>query len=160
RWVRAFDCYAPTPLVSLPGLAARLGVGRLQIKHEGHRFGVGSFKALGPPYALARLLAGNVGLHDSPAALLDRLARPGAPPDDSVRVCAATSGNHGRALAWAAQRFRCPCVIYMPESTSRHRERAIRGFGAGVVRVPGTFDESLARARQDAEREGWIVVGE
>ena len=129
RWVSAFDGYAPTPLVSLPRLAGRLSVARLHIKHEGHRFGVGSFKALGPPYALARLLADSAGRHDNPLV-----------------VCAATSGNHGRALAWAAQLFRCPCVIYMPEATSRHREEVIRGFGADVVRVPGNFDQSLTRA--------------
>jgi diaminopropionate ammonia-lyase len=159
RWVRAFDGYALTPLVSLPDLAGRLGVERLQIKHEGHRFGVGSFKALGPPYALARLLAEHAGTGESPAAFLNTHARRAAPINDSITVCAATSGNHGRALAWAAQLFRCPCVIYMPESTSQHREQAIRGFGADVVRVPGNFDRSLARAQQDAEREGWILVG-
>jgi diaminopropionate ammonia-lyase len=48
----------------------------------------------------------------------------------------------------------------MPEATSPHRERAIRGFGADVVRVPGNFDQTLIRARQDAEREGWILIGE
>jgi diaminopropionate ammonia-lyase len=160
RWLGAFAAYAPTPLVALPGLAARLGVERLHIKHEGHRFGVGSFKALGPPYALARLLAENAGMHDNPALFLDRCARQATPINDSIRVCAATSGNHGRALAWAAQLFRCPCVIYMPESTSQHREQVIRGFGADVVRVPGNFDRSLERAQQDAEREGWILVGE
>jgi diaminopropionate ammonia-lyase len=48
----------------------------------------------------------------------------------------------------------------MPEATSPHRERAIRAFGADVVRVPGNYDQSLVRARQDAEREGWILIGE
>jgi diaminopropionate ammonia-lyase len=159
RWLCAFADYAPTPLIPLPGLAGRLGVARLHIKHEGHRFGVGSFKALGPPYALARLLAEIAGLHDSQAVLQGALAR-GAAPTSAPRVGTATSGNHGRALAWAAQLFRCPCVIYMPAATSPHRERAIRGFGAEVVRVPGNFDQSLIRARHDAEREGWILVGE
>jgi diaminopropionate ammonia-lyase len=159
RWLGAFADYAPTPLIPLPGLAGRLGVARLHMKHEGHRFGVGSFKALGPTYSLARLLAEIVGMHDSPAVVLDALAR-GAWPTGALRVGTATSGNHGRALAWAAQLFRCPCVIYLPEATSPHRERAIRGFGAEVVRVRGNFDQSLIRARHDAEREGWILVGE
>ena len=159
RWLTAFDAYAPTPLVSLPSLAGRLGVARLHIKHEGHRFGVGSFKALGPPYALARLLAEHDGQRD-PTDFFDTRVRRKAAIDDSIRVCTATSGNHGRALAWAAQLFRCPCVIYMPEGTSRHREQAIRGFGAEVVRVPGNFDQSLARAQKDAEREGWFLIGE
>jgi diaminopropionate ammonia-lyase len=141
HWLCAFADYAPTPLVSLPALAGRLGIVQLQIKHEGHRYGVGSFKALGPPYALARLLAENAG---------------GVP----ITACAPTSGNHGRALAWAARIFGCPCVIFMPESTSDHREAMVRAFGAEVVRVPGNFDQSLARARQDAETEGWALIGE
>jgi diaminopropionate ammonia-lyase len=158
-WLVAFPGYAPTPLVSLPGLAGRLGVAQLDIKHEGYRFGVGSFKALGPPYALARLLAEIGGLEGSPAAVLGALAR-GESPKSALRVCTATSGNHGRALAWAAQLFRCPCVIYMPEATSPHREHAIRAFGAEVVRVPGNYDQSLVRTRHDSEREGWILIGE
>jgi diaminopropionate ammonia-lyase len=158
-WLCAFADYAPTPLIPLPGLAGRLGVARLAIKHEGHRFGVGSFKALGPPYALARLLAEIDGI-DNPADFMRGFSRQESPPKGAIRVGTATSGNHGRALAWAAQLFGCPCVIYMPEATSPHRQRAIRGFGADVVRVPGNFDQSLVRARHDAEREGWILIGE
>jgi hypothetical protein len=48
--------YEPSPLVSLPNLAAAMGVTSVQVKCEGGRFGIGSFKALGAPYALANLL--------------------------------------------------------------------------------------------------------
>ena len=45
--------HKPTPLVALPGLARELGVESIHIKDEGHRLGLGSFKALGGSYAAA-----------------------------------------------------------------------------------------------------------
>lgn len=158
----AWPGYAPTPLISLPGLARELGVAQIDIKDEGQRLAVGSFKALGPPYALARLLAIVVARQTGRARvplgeLFDGRYKA---ITSGVCVCAATSGNHGRALAWAAQALGCRCVIFMPQETSAHREQAIRRFGADVVRVPGNFDASVVRARAVAEREKWIIVGE
>lgn len=160
--VRAWPSYRPTPLVTLPALARRLGLGTLEIKDEGRRFAVGSFKALGPPYAVARLLAQEIArqTHEPLPAMSDLLAGCYRSVAASIGLCAATSGNHGRALAWAARLFGCRCVIYMPQATSPYRERAIRDLGADVVRVPGNYDESLRRAVADAQREGWIVIGE
>ena len=53
---RSLPEYAPTPLVSLSNLASRLGVGKILIKDESHRFGLKAFKALGASYAIYRLL--------------------------------------------------------------------------------------------------------
>ena len=50
---RSIPSYAPTPLVELPSLAARLGIGRLLVKDEAHRFGLKAFKGLGASYASA-----------------------------------------------------------------------------------------------------------
>ena len=44
---RSFPQYAPTPLVALPALGARLGLGGLFIKDESPRFGLNAFKVLG-----------------------------------------------------------------------------------------------------------------
>lgn len=154
--------YAPTPLVSLPVLARELGVAQIDIKDEGERLAVASFKALGPPYALARLLATTVARQTGRAQvpLAELFDGRHKAITSGVCSCAATSGNHGRALAWAAQALHSRCVIFMPQETSAHREQAIRRFGADVVRVPGNFDASVVRARTAAEREGWIIVGE
>lgn len=54
-FIAARPDYAPTPLVSLPGLAQRTGVASIQVKDESARFGLGSFKALGGAYAVIRL---------------------------------------------------------------------------------------------------------
>ncbi|MDP3319719.1 MAG: diaminopropionate ammonia-lyase, partial [Bosea sp. (in: a-proteobacteria)] len=54
--IRNRENYTVTPLHDLPGLAAQLGVGAIQIKDEGHRLGLGSFKALGGSYVVVKLL--------------------------------------------------------------------------------------------------------
>ncbi|MFM8989127.1 MAG: diaminopropionate ammonia-lyase [Alphaproteobacteria bacterium] len=142
--IGSWEGYAPTPLRSLPRLAAALGVEAVLVKDEGMRFGaVGSFKALGPPLAFARAVA-----------------RLGAAPGRCTAV-AATSGNHGRALAWGAARMGAACRIFMPAHTSRLRGEAIAALGAEVVRVPGNFDAALDAAIAEARRgEGRVLVAD
>ena len=50
-----------TPLVALPAQARALGLGALHVKDEGRRLGLGSFKALGGGYAVARLVLEEAG---------------------------------------------------------------------------------------------------
>lgn len=139
RTIAAWKGYAPTPLVSLPGLAAQCGVADLWVKDEGPRFGLGSFKALGGAYAVAATI---------------RAAA------DIPTVASATDGNHGRSVAWGARRAGCRCVIYLHETVSEERERAIRALGAEVVRTPGNYDEAALRCAEDARRLGWVVVSD
>src|SRR4051794_22345590 len=56
RFLAYREGYAPTPLVALPSLAPALGVKAVHVKDEGHRLGLGSFKALGGSYAVIRLI--------------------------------------------------------------------------------------------------------
>ena len=56
REIMSWPGYKPTPLRSLPKLAARAGVGAILYKDEAERFGIGSFKALGGAYAVFKLL--------------------------------------------------------------------------------------------------------
>jgi diaminopropionate ammonia-lyase family len=111
------------------------------VKLEAHRFTVGSFKALGPPYALEC-----------------ELARRGQA--ESWTAVAATSGNHGRALAWGATRLGARARIFMPAHTSAGREAAIRALGAETVRVPGDFDAAAAAAAEAGAQPGHILVAD
>ena len=77
-----------------------------------------------------------------------------------IVVSAATSGNHGRALAWGARMFGCRCVIYMNDGVSAGREEAIAGYGAEVVRVPGNYDRAVQCSFADAEALGYFVVSD
>ena len=156
--VGSWPGYEPTPLVRLDGRAAAAGIARLWCKHEGPRFDIGSFKPTGPTYAMLTVLRGEIekaaGVRHAPTReLLDgRYAAAG------VTVCAATSGNHGRALAWGARMFGCRCIIYMNDKVSSGREAVIASFGAEVVRVPGSFDRAVQRSFEDAEENGYFVI--
>ena len=147
--------YAPTPLVDLPGLAARLGIGGLRVKYEGHRFGLGSFKALGGAYGVLRVLARETGR--TMDVIMAGRARDAVA---GVTVCCATDGNHGRAVAWGAGLAGARCVIYLHDHVSQGREDAIAAYGADIVRVKGTYDDSVLKAAEDAGSRGWIVLSD
>jgi diaminopropionate ammonia-lyase len=140
--ISAWEGYAATPLHALPETASQLGLGALWCKDEGSRFGLGSFKALGAPYAAARALA--------------RLGR----AENTVTLASCTDGNHGRALAWAAARLGAACVIGIPRGVSDNRIAAIEGFGARIVRYDLAYDDAFAALRADAALQGWEVISD
>jgi len=153
--------YDRTPLLIRDAMAADAGVAAVWCKHEGYRFGIGSFKPTGPTYAMLNVLKNEVrkavGVEPTTRGLLDGEH---AQVAGNVVVTAATSGNHGRALAWGARTFGCRAVIYMNEEVSAGRARAIAGFGAEVVRVPGSFDAAVHRCSEDATARGWLVISD
>lgn len=152
---------SPTPMLALPGLAAALGIGALHVKDEGRRLGLGSFKALGGAYALMRLVQAEAGRR------LGRAVPPEEVPAQHVRAIAATmtfacatDGNHGRSVAQGAQAMGAACVIFVHEGVSQGRVDAIAGLGARVVRVAGSYDDSVAEAARVAAREGWVLLSD
>ena len=153
--------YAPTPMVSLKKLAARIGVADVLYKDEGPRFGLGSFKALGGAYAALRVLQRQISERSGqPPTLAD--IRSGKYKDDCAQITliSATDGNHGRSLAWGCQRFGAPCRIYIHAEVSEGRAQAMRDLGAEVARIAGDYDESVLLAKKEAEDNGWFVVSD
>ena len=154
--------YQPTPLIALNGLAMASGVRALWCKHEGYRFEVGSFKPTGPVYAMLSVLKGEIRKATGVETVTtqDLIDRKYESVTQEIVVSAATSGNHGRALAWGARMFGCRCAIYMNDGVSAGREEAIAAYGAEVVRVPGNYDRAVQRSFADAERLGYFVVSD
>ena len=161
RFLRYRDSHAATPLLALPALAAELGVGAIHLKDEGRRLGLGSFKALGGGYAVMRLV-----LEEAARAL-------GRPMDvsdlsrDDVREVAkamtfacATDGNHGRSVAQGAELVGARSVISVHAGVSDERVAAIARFGAQIMRVSGTYDDSVREAARVAEQRGWTIVSD
>ena len=156
-----WEGYAPTPLLALDALAAGLDLGKVLYKHEGPRFGLGSFKALGGAYAALRILQGEISRAlGRPVALRD--IREGRHADLASRVVlvTATDGNHGRSLAWGCRRFGAACRIYIHAEVSEARAGAMRALGAEVVRIGGNYDDSVTLAREEADANGWFVVSD
>lgn len=139
--VSRWEGYAPTPLHSLPAMAAECGVAQVLYKDEGFRFGLRSFKALGGAYAV------------------ERLARASGDPS-ALTVTCATDGNHGRAVAWGARRAGVRAVIYVHEGVSEGRAQAIRSYGAEVRREGAHYDASVRASAKAASDNGWSIVSD
>jgi len=160
---KSISGYTPTPLVPLPAVAATLGVKEVYVKDESHRFGIKAFKAFGASYAIYRFLKGawekKFGLtpvfneHSfKDSNTLNQLG--------TFTFCAATDGNHGRAVAWTAGKLKQRAIIYMPQNTAPSRITNIQSEGAEVVLVPGTFDDCVAQCAADATKNNWYAISD
>src|SRR5207245_10577939 len=90
------DKHGPTPLHSLPALAARLGVGEIRVKDESERFGFGAFKALGGVYAIGMALVRAVRQRQGHAATFeDMMNGKHREVTAGFTFATASSGNHG-----------------------------------------------------------------
>jgi len=160
---KSLEGYAPTPLVSLPGVAKSLGIAEIHVKDESHRFGIKAFKAFGASYAIYRFLksrwekrfGAGVAFNEKSFKDPDVLEKLGA-----FTFCAATDGNHGRAVAWTAKKLKQRAIIYMPENTAQSRIDNIESENAEVVLVPGTFDDCVEKCAEDAGKNNWQAVSD
>jgi diaminopropionate ammonia-lyase len=160
--ITSWPDYAPTPLRDLPDVARDAGLGAVRYKDEAWRFGLGSFKALGGAYAVAQLLAAELARRGTApsATSADLAAGHHADATQAITVTCATDGNHGRSVAWGAQRFGCRCVIFVPAAVSQTRVEAIARYGAEVRRVSGIYDDAVREAAGVAKVEDWFVVSD
>ncbi len=125
----------PTPQYAWPLLSARAGC-QVWVKHENHT-PIGAFKLRG-------------GL-----VYLDALRR----DRPEVRgVIAATRGNHGQSIAYAAARAGLTCVLAIPHGNSVEKNAAMQAWGAELVVEGHDFQAALEYARERAAGEGLTFV--
>jgi threonine dehydratase len=125
----------PTPEICWPTLSARCGA-EVWVKHENHT-PVGAFKVRG-------------GL-----VYVDDLLQRGSAP---VGVIAATRGNHGRSIAFAARRRALRATIVVPHGNSVEQNAAIRAFGAELIEHGRDFQDALEYAIQMAQERKLTMV--
>jgi threonine dehydratase len=73
-------------------------------------------------------------------------------------VVAASAGNHGQAVAWAAREAGIAASVFMPEDSPMAKVEATRNYGAAVELVGAGFDESMAAAQEHVEAVGATFV--
>lgn len=151
--------YQRTPLHSLHAVAAEQGINLLLYKDESPRFDLGSFKALGAPYALAKVLSRIARNHGKDVTPRDCFDKPSYGVGKLTAVCA-TDGNHGRALAWACSEFGCNCRVYAPSFVSAFRRNEIERYGAHMTVMAGDYDDVAARAEHEAKRNKWLLISD
>ncbi len=126
----------PTPQRRWPLLEARVGC-ELWVKHENHA-PTGAFKVRG-------------GL-----VYLDGLTRQTPRPRG---VIAATRGNHGQSIAFAAARHGLSATVVVPHGNSTEKNAAMRAFGAELIEHGTDFQESFEYARDLARDRQLHFVG-
>lgn len=155
---RSFPQYEKTPLVNLSSLAKEIGLGNIFLKDESYRFGLNAFKVLGGSYAIGRYIAGRLGedLSKFPFARMT---------SDEIRekvgeltFVTATDGNHGRGVAWTANRLRQKSIVYMPKGSAQERLENIRAEGAEASITEFNYDEAVRIANERAKEENCVMV--
>jgi diaminopropionate ammonia-lyase len=160
RFHKQIPGYKMSPLQGLPHLATMFGVGGIWTKDESSRLELNSFKVLGGSFALYRYLQSKLGIlgEDTPFAYLasDEVKAKVGP----IIFASATDGNHGRGIAWAAQKLGFKCVIYVHSETTSRRIDAIKSNGATVVVVDGNYDDAVRQVALDAAKNGWTIISD
>ena len=122
-----------TPVLEVSGADFGLGAGRLSLKLELLQHS-GAFKARG---AFANLLTRRV---------------------PKVGVVAASGGNHGAAVAYAAMKLGVPASIFVPDISSPAKMERIRRYGARLVVTGNCYADALAASEQWADEAGAMPV--
>lgn len=147
--------YTPTPLVSLEELAEKFGVKSIFVKDEGNRLGLPSFKILGASWGTFRAIASKLNLPLDSS--LDDLS--GAAKNASIKLFAATDGNHGRAVAYMAKLLHLPAEIFVPTAVKGHDRELIVKEGAKVTVIQGDYDDTVRRAAEKtASSPGGLLI--
>jgi len=129
--------YARTPMTQIkdPTTGADIFV-----KDERARMGLGSFKALGAAYVIAR--AAQVG-----------------DISDQTYVTA-SAGNHGLSVAAGAKIFGARAVIYLSDTVPEGFAERLRDIGATVVRAGQDYEASMQAAASAATDNGWTLLSD
>ena len=147
---RSFPQYTVTPLTRLSGLADYLGLKRVYVKDKSYRFGLNAFKVLGGSYAIARCIADELGkdVSEVPYDVLtsDKLRE----EFGQATFFTATDGNHGRGVAWAANKLGQKCVVRMPKGTTQTRLENIAKENATVTIEELNYDDCVRMAAKEA----------
>ena len=77
-----------------------------------------------------------------------------SPEERAAGVVAASAGNHGQAVAWAAREAGIAATVFMPRDSPMAKVDATKNYGASVELVGDTFDDSLAAALAQVESTG------
>ncbi|MGE3333296.1 MAG: pyridoxal-phosphate dependent enzyme [Rhodospirillaceae bacterium] len=151
-FLEQWPIYQPTPVRDFQTAA-----GVLFVKDETARMGLGAFKALGGPFAVACLLEDRwkevMKAPASTAAELRAFAK------DITFVCA-SAGNHGMAVAAGARHAGAHARIHLAATVQQAFADRLEAQGATVVRSGDTYEESVAAATRDAEGSNRILLAD
>lgn len=148
----SFPQYSKTPLAKLDHMAAYLGLKEVYVKDESYRFGLNAFKVLGGSFAMARYIAQQTGkdVSELPYSVLTSEALRNE--FGQATFFTATDGNHGRGVAWAANRLGQKAVVFMPKGSTETRLNNILKENATATIEEVNYDECVRMAAAAAAK--------
>ena len=154
----SFPEYKVTPLADLTGLSAHLGIKSLHVKDESYRFGLNAFKVLGGSYAIGSYIAQKLGQDISSLPYEMITSEKVRKELGDLTFVTATDGNHGRGVAWTANRLHQKSVVYMPKGSAQERLHNILALGADASITDLNYDDAVRLANDNARKYGWVMV--
>ncbi|HLJ67569.1 MAG TPA: pyridoxal-phosphate dependent enzyme, partial [Chloroflexota bacterium] len=124
----------PSPLYEYPALSELVGA-EVWVKHENH-LPTGAFKVRGGINLISRLSA----------------------QERTAGVIAASTGNHGQSVAYAARLFGVPAIVCVPENANRLKVDSMRALGATIIAVGQDFDEAREECERLAAEHGYRYI--
>lgn len=155
---QSFPQYSVTPLANLKGMAEHLGVAGLYVKDESYRFGLNAFKVLGGSFAMARYIASEMKRDVSEMTYEYLTSKEFLEEFGQATFFTATDGNHGRGVAWAANKLGQKSVVHMPKGSTKSRFDNIAKEGAKVTIEEVNYDECVRMAAAEAAQTPHGVV--
>lgn len=155
----SFPQYSRTPLAKLDNMAKYLGLGEVYVKDESYRFGLNAFKVLGGSFAIAKYIAKQTGKDVSELPYNVLTSEELRKEFGQATFFTATDGNHGRGVAWAANRLGQKAVVFMPKGSTITRFNNIKAEGADVTIEEVNYDECVRMAADAASKtKNGVVV--
>ncbi|MDC2928422.1 diaminopropionate ammonia-lyase [Clostridioides difficile] len=155
---KSFPQYKETPLANLEGLAKKLGVAGVYVKDESYRFGLNAFKVLGGSYSMGRYLAQRLDTDISELGYDKLTSKEIKEKLGEITFFTATDGNHGRGVAWTANKLGQKSVVLMPKGSSEFRLNKIKGEGADASITDLNYDDAVRLANDYAEADDHGVM--
>lgn len=155
---RSFPEYAVTPLANLSGFAREVGLKSIHVKDESYRFHLNAFKVLGGSYAIGNYIAKRLGMDIADLPYEKMVSQEIREKLGEITFVTATDGNHGRGVAWTANRLQQKSVVYMPKGSALERLNNIRALGSDASITDLNYDDAVRLANEGAEKYGWVMV--
>ena len=155
---KSFPMYEKTPLHELKCLAKELGVKDIYVKDESYRFGLNAFKVLGGSYAIGSYIAGKLGEPIEKMTYEKIISQETKEKTGECTFISATDGNHGRGVAWTANKLGQKCVIHMPKGAASERLENIKAEGAVADITEFNYDDAVRLSSREADENGWVLV--
>ena len=146
--------YMPTDLYEKKSLAKDLGLNSILLKDERTRFNLGSFKATGAIYAIAKIAYLRLGSENN-LTLEDfkRTLR-------GVTFVTASAGNHGISMSVGAKLFGAKAIVFLSKNVPKTFAEKLKLMGADVKFQGRNYEESMIEAEKHAIENNYVLLSD